>query len=271
MTGEQFRNLLLTAQMQARLAAAVYAGRGAITDLAADVDARNFRYVESHNCTAAVLVFADHVHVSIGGSDDRYDWLTNLSASQRWTPEGLQVHAGYGQAAEYLGTALRRANVDTFCVGRKLVLGGHSAGGSIAQLVAMAPAFEPREVITLGSPRVMSPVSAAMYRSQPWEVYQFTADGDPVPRMPLRRFRRLFGSAEYANTESPLVLRADGSVVTDRESGSVSRLVRLSKSWLFSGSMAMGLMGVCDSMVKAHSIANYQALIEKALTRGTDA
>lgn len=267
MTQAEFRRMLLDARIQANLAAAVYAGREAVQKYAFELAASNFRYVRAYHSTAGVVVFDNRVYVSIGGSDDKYDWLQNVSATQRWSSEGLLVHSGYAEAADWIKVHMKNAGVDDYCIGRKLILGGHSAGGAIAQILAMDPAFFPQYVLTFGAPRVMSPASAAMYRAQDWSVHQFVADGDPVPNLPLRKFRAMFGKAEYANTEAPLILREDGSVVTDRESGLLSRLARITKSWVVNGSLSMGLLGMCETATKAHRIGNYQRLIDVALKK----
>lgn len=203
-----FRDLLLTAKMHARLCTAVYCGRDAVKDLATICGGQS-RFYEVGYIRAAVLSFRDHAHISVCGSNDLHDWVQNLSARQ-----SEHVHAGFRDSAEQLRAAFTASDLWLFLENRPVILGGHSAGGAIANL--LAESFHPRSVITFGAPRVFSPSGAVSHASESWEEFRFVMPGDYVPHLPLRSFRKLYGGAKYAHSAGAIDLHDDGTVGMER-------------------------------------------------------
>jgi hypothetical protein len=96
MTQDAIRDMLLTARQQAWLANAVYYGRVAVGALAETQRAR-YRNIKVANHDIAILIFPDHVHMSIAGTNDRYDWAANTH-TEFVELDGMQVHSGYAAA-----------------------------------------------------------------------------------------------------------------------------------------------------------------------------
>lgn len=268
MSTGRFTDVLKTAAMQARLCRATYEGRNAVYDLATQVDAR-FRYFHSAYVTGAVLGFPDHCHVSVIGTNDRHDWLQNLNADLD-DRDDFPMHRGFRESSELFYDALMRSGAPQLWAGRKLYLGGHSAGGAIAAAISspvIAPQVCPDEVYTFGSPRVFSPKLAAKYATSGLPMYRFTMPGDPVPRLPLRKFRQLFGGASYAHAGIEMRLHDDGTIETEAPSSCVERFWR-----------AFGVIGIYSllnltpwrllpTLIERHHIARYQVALNEAIAK----
>ncbi len=246
----RFRDLLLTAKMHARLAAAVYCGREAVRDLATICGGQD-RFYEAGYIRAAVLAFRDHAHISVCGSNDLHDWVQNLSARQT-----VDVHAGFLDSACQLNKAFVASDLRLFLENRSVILGGHSAGGAIANL--LADAFSPQCVITFGAPRVFTPSAAIKYASEPWEEFRFVMPGDYVPHLPLRSFRKFYGGAKYAHSAGAIDLQDDGTTGMER---SLWRAIwdNLVHGWLTIGGLRQA--------PQRHSMARYKAAVFAACER----
>lgn len=263
MTTDALRNLLLTAMQQAGLARALYGGRDAVMMYAANQKAR-YRYFEIANNRAAALVFADHCHISICGSNDATDWLQNAKTG-RGSIGSLVAHRGYIEAADWLRREMFRSDLMAIIEGHDLpiVLGGHSAGGAIAQLLSVEGRFAPREVITFGSPKVWERSSAATYYAYPWEVYRFVNEGDIVPYLPFSMGSYLLGRPLYTQATSAIRLSKDGKLSVD-ELGIFRRAVAGLKQASHLGSAAMTWF-VGRRVSDSHSIDRYCEAIKAGL------
>lgn len=265
MNSRQYLDMLLTARMQARLAVALYAGRNATRELASDVGG-TMHWFETEHITAAAIVFSDHLHITVCGSNDDGDWNDNLNACHV-RDAGLDAHRGYTSAAYQLLAEIRRVGLFKTIGDRPLVLGGHSAGGAIAQVLAMS--LSPREIVTFGSPRVFSPGSATTYSFMGWPVHRFVCSGDPVPHFPLRRFRCLFGNATYAHTSQALHLSDDGEVLLEQDAGRFRRAASLAASVFMSG-VAQIAKQICllPALMRCrHEMDRYAAAVTKAIEK----
>lgn len=268
MSAGRDRDMLLTAHMQARLSLAAYSGRDAVQSLAKEVGA-NFRWYRVAYVNAAVLGFDDHCHVSIVGSNDAHDWVQNLSASI----DQHGIHGGFRLSADLIYDAMMNQGVSKLTNGRRLYLGGHSCGGAIAQVLSLpivAPMLTPSEVYAFGAPRVFSPRIAARQSSAVFPTYRFTMPGDPVPHLPLRSFRMLFGRAQYAHGGIEFRLHDDGDYQTEGEKAFACVVLK----WLASVGV-YSLVGLARTrvfslgplLVKNHRIGRYLMAIEKAIER----
>jgi pimeloyl-ACP methyl ester carboxylesterase len=264
MTEQNFRDMLLTAQMQARLASRGCSELG-VEALAKQVGAKRSGVLVASYVTASWIEFSDHLHVSIQGTNDAHDWVQNLSARQTRIG-GLTCHAGFHASA----AAIHGQMISTlrFPLDKPTVLGGHSAGGAIAEIVAWIAKIPVREIVTFGAPRVWSVSSAPVVRAMPWRTHRFTVAGDPVPALPFRRFRRLFGKAEYAHSSQPLEITDDGRVLLDRGNSSLRKAVAVaSGAWLY-GLASVGLVkNWMPTMLSRHRIGTYADHIAKAVER----
>lgn len=268
MSTGRFTNVLKTAAMQARLCRATYEGRDAVYELASQIGA-NFRYFHSAYVTGAVLGFDDHCHVSVIGTNDKHDWIQNINADLD-KRDDFPMHRGFRESSDLFYDALMRSGAPKLWAGRKLYLGGHSAGGAIASAISspvIAPMVCPDEVYTFGAPRVFSPQLAAKYATSGLPMYRFVMPGDPVPRLPLRKFRQMFGGASYAHAGIELRLHDDGQIETEPPCTWVSRIYR-----------AFGVVGIYSllnltpwrllpMLVEKHHIARYQVALNEAIAK----
>jgi len=268
MSQGRFTDVLKTAAMQARLCRATYEGRDAVMELAAQIGAR-FRYFRLAYVAGAVLGFDDHCHVSVAGTNDRHDWIQNIDADLD-NRDGFAMHRGFRESADLFYDVLMRSGAPNLWAGRKLYLGGHSAGGAIASAISspvVAPLVCPDEVYTFGSPRVFAPKLATKYATNDLPMYRFVMPGDPVPRLPLRRFKHLFGGASYAHAGIEMRLHDDGEIEVEPPTCLAERFYK-----------AFGLMGVYSllkltpwrlvpMLVEKHNIARYQVALNEAILK----
>lgn len=263
MTSDALQSLLWTARQQAGLARALYGGRGAVQDYAVERGAR-YRYFEIANNRAAALIFADHAHISICGSNDAKDWIQNATTG-RGSIGSLIAHRGYIEAADWIRREMFRSDLLTILEQHDIpiILGGHSAGGAIAQLLSVEPRLVPREVITFGSPKVWERRSAATYYAYPWEVYRFVNDGDIVPYLPLSVGAYVLGRPLYTQATSAIRLSRDGKLSVD-ELGVFRRAIAGLKQFTHLGSAALTFL-VGRRVSDSHSIDRYCEAIDAGL------
>jgi len=112
-------------------------------------------FASSHDY-GCVYVTGDSLYVVIAGSDDKDDWLTNLQAINRKDWYGISAHKGFVAAAGRLESMMLEV-IQQYPY-HNLVFAGHSRGGAIALLLAIAAEqhHEHRRsrTITFGQPRV---------------------------------------------------------------------------------------------------------------------
>ena len=266
MATDYLRDVLLTARMQAWLCQAVYAGKQGVRSLAYANGAR-FRWFEVGNNCAGALIFSDHIHLSVCGSNDRYDWVQNADthADKRGN---FVAHRGFLRAATQLRDVIVDSDLPHHIHGwpsRPLILGGHSAGGAIAQLMALEDRIRPREIVTFGAPKALATSSAAAYSVGPWEVHRFVMGGDIIPYMPLRIGAALFRRPRYAHTCSPVYIDDNGQIEADDIA--VLQLAGIKIKHFTSISLASlsALLGLYNGVWKKHSIDRYVLAIEKGV------
>ena len=269
MSNQVLSDMLKTALMQSRIAWSLYHGRLGVVALAGEVGAR-YRFIEHGNNTAAALIFDDHIHLTVCGSNDRMDWTQNATTDPLKHGD-VVAHHGYVMAAEWLRKQIFRSDLMSIIESRsyagRLIIGGHSAGGAIAQMLSLEPRLRPREVYTFGSPKVFTATPAATYAAMPWETFRFVMDGDPVPFLPLKLPRLLLGKPQFAHSSSALLLSPNGNL----RAGSESVLRKLwsiamqAKTFSFAAVLAWLKRDAVFS--DAHSIGGYYRAIKESIDR----
>lgn len=266
MSTDAIRDMLLTARMQAALAHAVYRGESGVQELAGTTGGI-YGWYETGSVCAAALFFHDHVHLSIGGSNDSYDWAINGNRDFRKL-DLLHIHQGYFDASRWIADELLGKRFFEYLEGRKLYVGGHSAGGAIAEIVAMRCRHlaQPKQIYTFGSPKWCSRLSASLYSAFSWESYRFVMAGDPVPYLPLDGWRQLIGRPGFAHTSAGLEITDDGQVLSANGLTMMRRIACLARTaWshgLIRSLVALGT--IRDTIAKNHGIARYRAALDRA-------
>ena len=266
MATDYLRDVLLTARMQAWLCQAVYGGKERVRHLAYKNGAR-FRWFEVGNNCAGALIFRDHIHLSVCGSNDRYDWMQNVDTHAD-KKGNFVAHRGFLRAATQLRDVIVDSDLPHHIHGwpsRPLVLGGHSAGGAIAQLMALEDRIKPREIITFGAPKALASSSAAAYAIGPWEVHRFVMRGDVIPYMPLRIGASIFKRPRYAHTCSPVYIDDSGRLEADEITVLQLLGLRLKHFTGLGLSSMAALIGLYNGVWSKHSIARYVQAIEKGV------
>lgn len=96
------------------------------------------------------------IYIAVRGSDDWADWKSNFKLLGRDNWYGIAVHKGFGHAAR--GMQGRVLDLIGLHPGKRVVFCGHSRGGAIALLLAIAAEQHfPATVVqcvTFGQPRV---------------------------------------------------------------------------------------------------------------------
>lgn len=267
MSSNPLVDLLLTAKMQGLLASAVYGGDKTVK-LAAEKLGADYRFVEYGNVCAGAFIFHDWVHISIGGTNDRLDWAQNAS-TDGISYCGLTAHKGFVQSANWIHTELVRVGLDREAAKKPLIIGGHSAGGAIAELLSMRAAFHPQQVVTFGAPRAFTTDSAATYRAFPWENHRFVMDGDPVPHLPIRGLGWLLGRPEYSHASRAIRLSGRGSL-SSVDFGLMDYSWRMTKTIVAWLQATAGSFSKLFSVVSSgHGIERYNIAIDKGLTNAT--
>jgi len=214
MTNDAVRDMILTARMQAELAHAAYHSVDGVEAMAERYGTR-WKVYRANHLEAAALFFSDHVHLVVCGTNDQYDWAINTSSSIQQL--GIcEVHKGFSDAAMWLAERLFSEGFAAYAHGRRLYLGGHSAGGAIAEMLPLTSRrLIPEATFTFGAPKWCESQSAPKYRMQPWAKHRFVMAYDPVPFLPLTLWRRVFGLRFFTHVTKAYQLTNEGIKETD--------------------------------------------------------
>lgn len=187
----------------ARLCAEVYQH----TDTTENLDIVGMQDFSNGYDYGCAYISADTVYLVIAGTNDRADWLSNFKALSRADWYGINAHRGFvagaraleSQALELLGQYPEH----------NLVFAGHSRGGAIAILLAIAAEHHHRHrsstCITFGQPRVSTGRQIELaYR---FGKYVRVVNGaDAVPRYP---------KIGYSHGGECLYIQHDGGCLID--------------------------------------------------------
>lgn len=135
--------------------------------------------------------YQDEVVVSIRGTQNANDWITNANIGCKGSPNGAIAHAGFinsfnsikNQLKQHL-SQVKRSPKQIHCV-------GHSLGGALASLCAdwLKSEFSCRvNLYTFGAPRVGLAQYAMKSGNRADRIFRCTHGADPVPMIPLWPF-----------------------------------------------------------------------------------
>ena len=267
MTQDALRNMLLTALKQARLAVALYGGEERVKELAKSTGG-NYRNFNFGHLSAAALIYGDHVHLTICGSNDLYDWVQNIMTSTEEV-NGDYVHRGFAGSAKALVQMIKRSDLPAIMEKRRVYLGGHSAGGAIAEIMPIVTEeFKPDEIYTFGSPKCMTLASAAAYNANEWKSFRFIMNGDPVPYLPLSTFGYLLGREQYSHATKAIELRDNGLTLIHEGMTFLGKAWYLIKKIYMSGILTfVPVIGAFDGVVQSHSIRRYCSALNKSIEK----
>ena len=125
-------------------------------------------------------ITADTLYIAMQGSAEGADWLNNFKVIKR-DFHGISAHRGFAIAAESVLEKVRQV-MDDWSPSRRVVFTGHSLGGAIAVLLAVACSPRPIEVITFGQPRVSRQRQLDLTLFGPY--LRVVNGSDVVPRKP---------------------------------------------------------------------------------------
>lgn len=160
----------------ARLSAAIYTG--AIPD---DIGVTQWHHIRNDDTDtlALVCVTDEALIITVQGSESRRDWLNNIKIVKTEF-HGILAHKGFAWCAEsILPDVLAAIARDP---AKPVILTGHSLGGAIATLLAVAMRPQAVKLITFGQPRVSTSreLKLALYG----EYIRVVNGSDVVPRSP---------------------------------------------------------------------------------------
>jgi hypothetical protein len=176
----------------ARLSAAIYTG--AIPD---DIGVTQWHHIRNDetDTLALVCVTDDALIITVQGSESKRDWLNNIKIVKT-EYHGIRAHKGFAWCAEsILPDVLAAIARDPV---KPVILTGHSLGGAIATLLAVALRPHAVKLITFGQPRVstLRELKLALYG----EYIRVVNGSDVVPRSPWLGYSHA-GTCVYLDNE----------------------------------------------------------------------
>lgn len=157
------------------------------------------RVIEVENTTAMVYKGEGTNILVFRGSDDPMDWKENLdvfpsrihrprlyeSISPFRPKVEAKVHGGFYGAYKRLQPALRDVVEDTELEGDRWLLTGHSLGGAVANIAALAMHWtRDPDVVTFGSPRWGNKTACWTVNQKTRGMLRFVNNNDIVPLLP---------------------------------------------------------------------------------------
>ncbi|MDR2744089.1 MAG: lipase family protein [Desulfovibrio sp.] len=133
----------------------------------------------------------DTVVIGLRGTSDINDWMTNANFSltpyTEVLPPPARVHAGFRDAAEVLSADIERYCDEHNAAAKTIYVCGHSLGGAMATLIALAlhNIYNKRIILyTFGCPRVGNMDFVRVMLGRDIVHYRFVNHNDPVTRVP---------------------------------------------------------------------------------------
>lgn len=146
--------------------------------------------------------------IGLPGTHSIHEWLLDADYPQTdWN--GGRVHRGFLSQYRRISFPEHKDQVE-------ILIGGHSLGGPVAELLAFDLAGRGRkvQVFTFGAPRLGDPVFSSYYRAsvpETWRVYNLR---DTVPHLPPERIvdplRLTVDRFEHVGQDVPLEFTGEG-------------------------------------------------------------
>ncbi|MCU8491613.1 lipase family protein [Vibrio vulnificus] len=165
-------------------------------------------------------VYQDELVVSIRGTQNANDWITNFNIGYKGAPNGSIAHAGFINSFNSIKNQLKQ-HLSKNRTPKKIHCVGHSLGGALASLCAdwLKSEYSYRvNLYTFGAPRVGLEQYAIKSGNRADKIFRCTHGGDPVPMIPLWPFVHApYQGQEYRLDSSTKVcisahaMSADGS------------------------------------------------------------
>lgn len=164
-----------------------------------------------------VIATEKDVVVTFRGRNDNEELLESLAYGQTDWIVG-RAHGGFVRLLDSIWQELLAALYDVDSFSKKLWLTGHSMGGSLAVLATQRLdeiGFDPDNLITFGSPKVLDEVAAATFRTN---AYRIVNNEDAIPSAGWPTF---FDT--YAHVGQEVFLLPSGAVAKQRHSPRLAR------------------------------------------------
>lgn len=150
--------------------------------------------------SAIAYIRANDLILAVQGSESLADWHNNTKI-RKTNFHGIRAHRGFAAAAE--SVLVQAMKIIAAHPDKHVVLAGHSLGGAIATLLAVALRPKVLTVITAGQPKVATEqeLRLAMYG----EYIRVVNGSDLVPRVPRLGFAHA-GTCVYLSNQSKKIL-----------------------------------------------------------------
>lgn len=156
----------------------------------------------SHTHTLGyAYITPDTVWIAMRGTVNKWHWLSNLRILKT-DYYGIRSHRGFSESARSVLEQVRSVLDDH--EGKRIVFTGHSMGGAVATLLAVACRSTPVELITFGQPCVST--SDELDRTIRGHYVRIVNGSDIVPRKPI------FG---YSHSGELIYLSNEGGRLTN--------------------------------------------------------
>ncbi|HAS3047823.1 TPA: lipase family protein [Vibrio parahaemolyticus] len=135
--------------------------------------------------------FKNEIVISIRGTQNANDWITNANIGVKGSPNGSPAHAGFNNCFQSISPKLKQYIMQIYPKPKRIHCVGHSLGGALASLCADWVRSEMKvrtTLYTFGAPRVGLEAYARSSEKLNDGVYRCTHGADPVPKVPLWPF-----------------------------------------------------------------------------------
>ncbi|MBD1555525.1 lipase family protein [Vibrio sp. S9_S30] len=144
--------------------------------------------------------YKDDLVISVRGTKQKNDWVTNLNLGVKGSPNGAIGHAGFINTFHTLRPKVKSFLLSQKKLPKRIHCVGHSLGGALASLFAdwlRAELSMRVNLYTFGAPRVGHQMYARKSEHANDKIFRCTHGADPVPMIPLWPFQH----APYSGTE----------------------------------------------------------------------